>query len=89
MFIKIIRPNVSEEVFECEGVTVTSVPGEEDTFAFFDVSPVAGNIRRSFCVEKATSSVYLMSNTGQTIESYRPYRWPDTKKKERKKETSE
>jgi len=37
---------------------------------------------RSLCIETATSSVYLMSNTGQTIESYR---WP----KERKEETKD
>lgn len=83
MYIKIIRPNVSEEIHECESVTVTPVPGEENTFVFFDVTPISGNAPHNFCIEKATSSVYLMSNTGQTIESYR---WPKERKKERKDE---
>lgn len=75
MIIKIIRDN-NERLHECTGVSIS--PPDKEGDALITLEPDGPNF---YIGEHSGTAMYCLSDTGQTVDSYR---WP--KKKGRKKD---
>jgi hypothetical protein len=71
MFIKIVRyeSEVSEQVIECREFTQCYTPDTQGKEAYF---MIYGKLEpQTINIECATTAVYIMSDTGKTIDSYK------------------
>ena len=67
MFVKIVRNNGSEGTYECEGVRMKPMAGD-DNKVLMALESQSGVL--DFDLDKTDCGVFIMNNDGKTIDRY-------------------